>query len=296
MLGRIADMLSKTHSTSKIAVDKDNLFLLGDSAFGQTVNVMPSGSLNKFFRINSTESENIESLIEQVNSESSETSSLHAELWSQSLIDAKYNTKRYIEMLSDIGDSPNIPKSILGRRLNTVSKMIKVRSERGVTKDFFVVEDPSYDHHFEGKTKLHPKFDALDAALNGFRQDMKAIGTWARTTVIVVTEFGRSISPNAGGGTDHAWLGHALLLGGGIKGGTIHGKHPSSYRSDNAYNIGRGLMIPHVPHEALWSAVAQHVGIKDDEMEHVLPNMASFDCDLLSEADLYKKGKDEVLF
>ena len=279
-------------STSKIAVDKDNMFLLGDS--DQTTDVMPSGPLHKFFRINSTESEDIVSLIEQVNSESSETSSLHADLWSRSLIDAKHNTQKYIEMLSDVGDSSNIPKSIVGKRLNTVSKMIKVRSERGVTKDFFVVVDPSYDHHFEGLTKLNPKLDALDAALNGFRMDMKSIGTWASTTVIVVSEFGRSISKNASGGTDHAWLGHALLLGGGIKGGVIHGKHPSSYRSDDAHNIGRGLMIPQVPFEALWAAVAQHVGIEDDEMKDVLPNMGNFGCDLLSEADLYKKGKEDI--
>ena len=102
MLGRIVDALSKRGvSTSKIAVDKDNLFLLGDS--DQTTNVMPSGPLHKFFRINSTESEDIVSLIEQINSESIETSSLNTDLWSRSLIDAKYNTQKYIEMLSDVG-------------------------------------------------------------------------------------------------------------------------------------------------------------------------------------------------
>ena len=294
VLGRIVDALSNRGvSTSKISVDKDNLFLLGDSA--GPANVMPSGPLNKFFRINSTASEGIVSLIEQVNSESSETSSLNADLWSQSLIDAKYNTQKYIEMLSDVGDSSNIPKSIVGKRLNTVSKMIKVRSKRGVTKDFFAVVDHNYDHHFEGLTKLNPKLDALDAALNGFRLDMKSIGTWDSTTVIVVSEFGRSISKNSGGGTDHAWLGHALLLGGGIKGG-IHGKHPSSYRSTDAHNIGRGLMIPYAPFETFWAAVAQHVGIEDDEMKDVLPNMGNFGCDLLSESDLYKKGKEDSAF
>jgi hypothetical protein len=291
-VGRIVDMLSKTHSSSKISVDKDSLFLLGDSALGNTAEVIPSGPLHKLFRIEKADSENIKSLIEEVNGESTETSSLNAELWSQSLVDANYKTEKYMEMLSDVDDSPIIPKSIIGKRLNTVSKMIKVRSQRGVTKDFFFAEDPGYDHHFEGKTKLNPKLAALDAALNGFRQEMKSIGTWHKTTVIVVTEFGRTVSQNSGGGTDHAWLGHVLLLGGGINGGVIHGKHPSTYRSEDEYNIGRGLLIPRVPFEALWNGIAQHAGVNEVDMEHVLPNKASFGCELFSAKDLYKEGKD----
>jgi cullin-associated NEDD8-dissociated protein 1 len=268
------------------------LILLGDSALGIAVDVLPSGPLNKLFRIEKADSDKIKSLIVKVNGETTEMSSLNAELWSQSLVDAKHKTEKYIEMLSGVDDSQIIPKSIVGKRLNTVSKMIKVRSQRGITKDFFFLEDNSYDHHFEGKTKLNPKLDALDAALNGFRQEMKSISMWHKTTVVVVTEFGRTVSQNSGGGTDHAWLGHALLLGGGIKGGVIHGKHPSSYRSEDDHNIGRGLLIPKVPFEALWSGIAQHVGVDDIDMEYVLPKKASFGCELLSEKDLYKEGKD----
>ena len=42
-------------------------------------------------------------------------------------------------------------------------------------------------------------------------------------TVVVMTEFGRRVEQNANAGTDHGHGGVALLLGGGLAGGTVHG-------------------------------------------------------------------------
>ena len=41
-----------------------------------------------------------------------------------------------------------------------------------------------------------------------------------------MTEFGRRVAENANGGTDHGHGAAALLLGGGLAGGTIHGNWP----------------------------------------------------------------------
>ena len=52
-----------------------------------------------------------------------------------------------------------------------------------------------------------------------------AQGVWDQVAVQSLSEFGRTIATN-GLGTDHAWGGNHFLIGGDVKGGTIHGQYP----------------------------------------------------------------------
>ena len=66
----------------------------------------------------------------------------------------------------------------------------------------------------------------LAVALKGLGQSLaklrEALGpTWQRTTVIAVTEFGRTVAVNGTGGTDHGTGTVALLLGGNVAGGRV---------------------------------------------------------------------------
>jgi uncharacterized protein (DUF1501 family) len=49
---------------------------------------------------------------------------------------------------------------------------------------------------------------------------------WAKTIVLGMTEFGRTVRENGSGGTDHGTGGCAVLAGGAINGGRILGKWP----------------------------------------------------------------------
>ena len=59
----------------------------------------------------------------------------------------------------------------------------------------------------------------LDALLGALRTGLG--DTWARTTVLVATEFGRTAAANGTGGTDHGTGAVALLLGGRVQGGRV---------------------------------------------------------------------------
>ena len=48
----------------------------------------------------------------------------------------------------------------------------------------------------------------------------------ARTAVVVVSEFGRTVAGNGTGGTDHGSGGVGLLLGGAVAGGRVLGQWP----------------------------------------------------------------------
>jgi uncharacterized protein (DUF1501 family) len=60
---------------------------------------------------------------------------------------------------------------------------------------------------------------ALDEALAGLRESLSV--HWATTTVLVMTEFGRSASMNGSQGTDHGTAGAAFVAGGQVAGGQV---------------------------------------------------------------------------
>jgi uncharacterized protein (DUF1501 family) len=47
-----------------------------------------------------------------------------------------------------------------------------------------------------------------------------------RVTVITLSEFGRRIKENGSGGTDHGHGQAVMMLGGGVRGGQVHGTWP----------------------------------------------------------------------
>ena len=49
---------------------------------------------------------------------------------------------------------------------------------------------------------------------------------WQRTTVLAMTEFGRTVRENGSGGTDHGTGGALIMAGGAIRGGRAYGKWP----------------------------------------------------------------------
>ena len=57
-------------------------------------------------------------------------------------------------------------------------------------------------------------------------KEMVAQGQWENITVVVVSDFGRTLTTNSQG-TDHAWGGHYMVLGGDVRGKQMLGKYPS---------------------------------------------------------------------
>lgn len=63
---------------------------------------------------------------------------------------------------------------------------------------------------------------------------------WGRTTVLAMTEFGRTVRENGSKGTDHGTGGAMLVAGGAVRGGRVHGRWPGLAEAD--LYAGRDLM------------------------------------------------------
>ena len=55
---------------------------------------------------------------------------------------------------------------------------------------------------------------------------------WDQTTVLAMTEFGRTVRENGSGGTNHGTGGAMLMAGGAVKGGKVHGQWPGLWELD----------------------------------------------------------------
>ncbi len=69
---------------------------------------------------------------------------------------------------------------------------------------------------------LAGKFEELGRGLAAYKNEMSAM--WKNTTVVVISEFGRTFRENGKRGTDHGHGSVYWVLGGGIKGGRVLGE------------------------------------------------------------------------
>jgi len=72
--------------------------------------------------------------------------------------------------------------------------------------------------------RLATALKGLAASLVALKNSMQPV--WRYTTILVATEFGRTVAPNGTGGTDHGTGTAAFMLGGSVAGGRVITKWP----------------------------------------------------------------------
>jgi uncharacterized protein (DUF1501 family) len=92
----------------------------------------------------------------------------------------------------------------------------------GVGLQVATVDVGGWDTHTNEANELDGSLTSAANTLAAFMTDLGP-ALRSKVTVVVMTEFGRRVAMNASGGTDHGHGSVSWLLGGGIKGGAVHG-------------------------------------------------------------------------
>ncbi|MEM1402672.1 MAG: DUF1501 domain-containing protein [Pseudomonadota bacterium] len=87
-----------------------------------------------------------------------------------------------------------------------------------------LLEMQGWDTHFDQERRLRNSFQDLAAGIVALKAGLT--GVWDQTAVVIVSEFGRTAAQNASRGTDHGTGGIAMLAGGAVRGGRVHGDWP----------------------------------------------------------------------
>ena len=116
------------------------------------------------------------------------------------------------------------PKTELGLAMQDVARLIKA----DVGLQVACVDFGEWDMHSGmgtvGSGWLRSHLSELAKTLDAFATDLGS--RMGRVTLITLSEFGRRLKENGSGGTDHGHGQAVLMLGGGVRGGQIHGQWP----------------------------------------------------------------------
>ena len=115
----------------------------------------------------------------------------------------------------------------------------------------------------------------MNTALQEFTAEIKAQGAWDDVTIVMVSEFARTLVGNTGAGSDHAWGGNYFVAGGEVRGKRILGEYPDILSYDGPLVFEPGIVIPTLPWDSLWNAVAQWIGISNSNVSDI-PEFSTF--------------------
>ncbi len=160
----------------------------------------------------------------------------------------------------------------LGFSLSEIAKLIQAKvGLRVATTSYF-----GWDTHSDQNNRLTLLQLKLAESLAAFRQRLISDGSWDKTLVVVMTEFGRAVFENGAAGTDHGHGSAALLLGGGLKkssgGKIVHQWAPLKRHSDSSTDLKeREIDVVHDFRDVFAEALAAQLDMTAKQIAAVFP-------------------------
>ncbi len=189
---------------------------------------------------------------------------------------------------NDLGFGQSIKGNFI-RQLEAVAKMIDlgakdVFNSGNYKRQIFFVSMGGFDTHFSQSNRHPLLLRELSLGLWKFQKAMEELGHEEKVTTFSMSDFGRSISINAGAGTDHAWGGHHFVMGGAgdkrsgnLNGGNLIGSLPSLKQGSNDDFSNKGRLIPSLAQDQLNASICSWFGVDENLLSTVFPNLSNFE-------------------
>jgi uncharacterized protein (DUF1501 family) len=176
------------------------------------------------------------------------------------------------------------PGTPLSAQLRMIARLIKVSQGPtiGHKRQIFFAGLGGFDTHDlqMDPTRHAALLTQVAQALAAFRAGLQEIGMLNKVTTFTMSDFGRTLNSN-GNGTDHAWGGVQLVMGGAAaNGGSLQGRQVwGDYpllELDGEQSMGRGRMIPTTSIQQYGATFAHWLGVADAEMATIFPGLGNF--------------------
>jgi uncharacterized protein (DUF1501 family) len=150
------------------------------------------------------------------------------------------------------------PRSQFGQRLREIAQLVK----SGVGIEVAFADVGGWDTHVNQGSST----GQLAARLTDFSRSTAALVTdlgerMNDVAILSMSEFGRMVRQNGNGGTDHGHAGAMFVIGGGVRGGKVHGTWPGLER-EQLYE-GRDLALTTDFRAVFADVLSRHLGAKN---------------------------------
>lgn len=172
--------------------------------------------------------------------------------------------------------STTFPNSKLSNDLSAVAKVMSVRNFLGAKRQIFFIDFGGWDMHSDLVTGLNERLLYVSEAMKAFYDATVEMGIADKVTTFTISDFARTITSN-GLGSDHAWGGNTMVMGGAVNGGKIYGAFPKMDVINYNRNVSfRGNYIPSISTDEMYGELALWYGVSPFDLCYVLPNLSNF--------------------
>ena len=162
----------------------------------------------------------------------------------------------------------------LSQKFKMIAKTIAARNELGFDKQIFFVRYGGWDHHDDVLGQMDEMLPTLNNAMTEFNDVMQELGTTNNVLTFSMSDFGRTLSSN-GNGTDHAWGGNVMVMGGPVNGKNRFGDFPT-LALDSNIDVGGGVLIPQLSSDEYLAEIAMWFGLSNTDVNSIFPNLSNF--------------------
>lgn len=175
------------------------------------------------------------------------------------------------------------PNSGLGSQLKQVAKIMKANLTQqvlGLKRQVFFTRFGGFDTHSNQRNGGQDSLmQQLGQAMGAFYKATVELGIADKVTTFTMSDFGRTFEPAGTGtnvGSDHAWGGHQLIMGGSVKGGEFYGTFPTLALKGPDDTDDRGRWIPSTSIQQYAATLAKWYGVAPADLSTVIPNLNRF--------------------
>ncbi len=285
--GRMADLLKELNSNQvvpmQISLDGGNLWQTGNTVAEYAITPDGAIGLNNYIAEWQQYHDLPNALSTAVDSQLSQQ---YTNILAQTFNLRKRHALDAYNIFADATAAPlpnsvTFPNTSVGNKLAMIARAIQGRAGMGANRQTFFIQWGGWDHHSDVMDNQSAMLPQLSEGIAAFRNAMAALGLDDQVTLFTASDFGRTLTSN-GRGSDHAWGGNQIVVGGAVQGKKIYGQYPTltvnpdSGPEVNPLDTGRGRFIPTTSCDQYFAELALWLGVSKSSLPLVLPNIGNF--------------------
>jgi len=168
------------------------------------------------------------------------------------------------------------PNTGLGNQMKQIAQIIATRNSLGLKRQIFFCSLGGFDTHNNELPTHVNLYTQLSKAMKSFYDATVELGVAGNITTFTQSDFGRTFKPAAGGGSDHAWGSHHLVMGDSVRGGDFYGTYPTLALAGPNDSGSEGRWIPTASVDQYAATLATWYGLAASDLPTVFPSIGRF--------------------